>query len=282
MLVALGVAVAGALYLHHRKKRRVTTEAVAGKDDHSEDIRNGYGKAELDTDLNERFEMPGHPPHPGGLDSSGTAWIDEKARFPGDHSDVTELTGSDANVAELKAFPRPLHEMFGSSAAVELPADAPRELPGSVPSMLSPTDGSTGASSPIFRSANQSPAHRSLGPSPLNSSAATNPTATNRSSGINTGVASLPTRSPVSQASSPPIHPSGAPPTPNRSESSTSQGNAVFSPISPIGEGEQGQQGMMSLLRGLSQPRSSRYSSLADHPNSRHGSESEAPKRGDI
>ena len=277
MLVVLGTAIAAALYMRHMKKRRLAAEAATNKEDLSDDIRKGYGKAELDTDLNERFEMPGQ--QPVVPDSSGHAWIEEKARFPGDRSAVTELKGSEANVAELKADSRAPHEMFDPSAAVELPADAPRELPGSTPSA---TNGSTAVSSPIFRSANQSPVHRSQGPSPLDSTAATNPTTTNRSSGLNTAAASSPTRSPVSQASSPPSRPSGAPPMPDRTESASSQGNAVFSPISPINEEHQESPGMLSMLRGLSQPRPSRYSPLADHTSSRRGSETEPPKRNDL
>ena len=246
------------LVLQKRKKARAAANATKTENDTEDTNYQGLGnKAELDTDQDHsRFEMNGDGPmNPGGPETPPT-WIDEKAIFPGDRSDVVELTGNGQDVPELpgqKGFLRPVHEMYDESAAtapVELPADMPTELQGSTPSLASP---SSAASSPIFRSANQSPVNRSIGPSPLNRSTA-NPSPLNRFSGITSQSRSSTIRSHPSQSSapSPPTQSSGVPSPANRAMTTLPPGNDVFSPISPLGEGGQGES--FSLLSQSNDP----------------------------
>ncbi|KAL9611566.1 MAG: hypothetical protein Q9167_003785 [Letrouitia subvulpina] len=271
--IAVGVAVALVLiavcsityFLLKRRRNGHQKEEDKPKqeeDDESEKVRQGYAKAELNTDFDHtRFELGDSEEQT--LAKPPAAWVSEKARYPGEHAELvgdkalSELTGGGIAASELatqKGISGRYHEMYDPSAmpvAVELPADLPRELPSSSPG-LSSRDSSS--SSPMYRSANQSPVDRSGGTSPYNlSQGGRSPI--NRLSGRTSESNSIGPRSPPSRRFGPSPTPrsSRGPSSPSRSGTTSSKGNEVLSPISPMADSEEGSnlQGKFSMVRGL-------------------------------
>lgn len=254
--------------MKRRKRRREAALAVQPKDDAAEAIRQGFAKAELDTDYDHaRYEMGGPDVLQHHSETPPAGWVNEKAKYPGDRSGMAEVPG-DAGATEFpgdegrveipgeavgvpelasrKGFPRPLHEMYDPSAIpVELPADTPSELPGSALLMRSQNAAGSSRSS---RSGTRSPLNHSVGASPLS-----------QPSPINRRQEHPPQlRSPTSQpcAPSPGSRASKDPSLISRSAASTLGGDDAFSPISPLGVGGTSpvEGGMFSFVRGLSQP----------------------------
>lgn len=236
-----------------QQRRHATKDTTEDEDEESERIRQGFAKAELDTNQEHaRYEIGGPDDKVG--DNPHEAWAGEKARRAGLHAELlgdgsrAELTGSSDGASELSSREKlrgPYHEMFDPSLApVELPADMPRELPASP----LPTFSRSSNSSQSFRSAKVSCVTRSNGPSPLG-----------RPSGGHYAAKHGSARSP---------HPSTSRDRSTRSESSISSpsGQASrapsspelsgpFSPISPIGGSDDGSdhQGLFSLVGGLAE-----------------------------
>lgn len=178
VVVVVVLAVCGTvlfLIMKRRKRRRKAEEAERNKKpevDPAEAVRKGFAKAELDTDFDHaRYEMGGPDVIEQKAETPPAEWVNEKAKYPGDRSFVAEAPGEDITIPELasrRIILRPLHEMYDpSSTPVELPADSPRELPGSPPPL--PTSNSA-TSSPIIRSTDRSPVDRSAGSSPFSRS----------------------------------------------------------------------------------------------------------------
>ena len=268
VVVVVVLAVCGAVLffvVKRKKRRRQAEEARRNKrpeEDPADAVRQGFAKAELDTDFDHvRYEM-------GGPDITGqkpetppAEWINDKAKYPGDRAFMAEAPGEDLTVPELasrRVILRPLHEMYDPSITpVELPADTPRELPGS-PLPLS-TSNST-PSSPITRSQTRSPVDRSVGASPFSRSSG-QPSPIDRQ--LNR---SLPPRSSSRhQYPAPPIssRSSRGMSSPSRSGTSSPRPNEMFSPISSIGDGETSPpaEGLFSFVGGLTQPTSPRIRS---------------------
>ncbi|KAL9044723.1 MAG: hypothetical protein Q9214_002158 [Letrouitia sp. 1 TL-2023] len=271
--IAVGVAVALVLiaacsitfFLLKRRKNRHQKDEDKPKqeeDDESEKIRQGYAKAELNTGFDHtRFELGGSEEQT--LAKPPAAWVNEKARYPGEHAELvgdkalSELTGGGIAASELgtqKGNSGRYHEMSDPSTmpvAVELPADLPRELPGSSPGLSSRASSS---SSPMFRSANQSPVNRSGGTSPFNRSQGGR-SPVNRLSGRTSESNSIGPRSPRSRhfGPSPTPRSSRGPSSPSRSGTTSSKGNEVPTPISPMADSEEdsNSQSIFSMVRGL-------------------------------
>ncbi len=273
VVVVVVLAVCGAvlfLVMKRRKRRREAEEAERNKkpeDDPAEAVRQGFAKAELDTDFDHaRYEMGGPDVIEQKAETPPAEWVNEKAKYPGDQSFVAEAPGEGVTVPELasrRIILRPLHEMYDpSSAPVELPADTPRELPGSPPPL--PTSNSA-ASSPIIRSADRSPVDRSVGTSPFRRSSA-------QASPIDRhlGRTPPPRSSSRHQYSSPsaPGRSSEGVSSPSRPRTSSARANELMSPISPLGDGEvsPGQDGLFSFVTGLTQPTSSGMQSSRASP----------------
>ncbi|KAI4212168.1 MAG: hypothetical protein LQ351_005037 [Letrouitia transgressa] len=271
--IAVGVAVALVLiaacsitfFLLKRRKNRHHKEEEKPKeeeDDESEKVRQGYAKAELNTGFdNTRFELGG--PEDPTLAKPPAAWVNEKASYPGEHAELvgdkalSELTGGGIAASELatqKGISGRYHEMYDPStmqAAVELPADLPRELLGSSPTLSSRASSS---SSPMFRSTNPSPMNRSGGTSPYNRPQGGR-SPINRLSGRTSGSGSVEAGSPRSRhfGPSPTPRSSRGPSSPSRSGTTSSKGNEMLSPISPMAGSEEGSnpQNLFSMVRGL-------------------------------
>ncbi|KAL8833217.1 MAG: hypothetical protein Q9170_004412 [Blastenia crenularia] len=173
LLILGGVAIF--FLLRHRKRRRHQDKSSTKGEDESENIRQGFAKAELDTDLDHaRYEMGGPDNEPG--DRTNDAWVCEMAMRGGLHAELigdgsrAELTGSGHGASELSSREKltgPYHEMFDSSVTpVEMPADMPRELPASP----LPTLSRSSKSSQSLQSADISPVDRSGSTSPLRQS----------------------------------------------------------------------------------------------------------------
>ena len=287
--------------MRRRKMRRAAEELARQKkpeEDPAEAVRQGFAKAELDTDFDHaRYEIGGPDVIEQKSDKPPAEWVNEKAKYPGEWSVVAEAPGDDVSVPELasrrRIMLRPLHEMYDPSVAlVELPADNPLELPGSPPPLPTPN---SGASPPIIRPAARSPVDRSMGASPRSRSSA-QPSPIDRSLGSTPPPRSssrhqYPIPSPTSQysramspssrtgTSSPRSfsrhqHPAPSPTSrysratspPNRSGTASPRTNEMFSPISPLGNGETSpaQEGLFSFVRGLTQPRSSGIQNSSD------------------
>ena len=286
VVVAVILAVGGVVLfflMKRRKRRREAAEAARQKkpeEDPAEAIRQGFAKAELDTDFDHaRYEMGGPDVIEQKSDKPPAEWVNEKAKHPGEWSVVAEAPGDDVTVPELasrRIMLRPLHEMYDPSVApVELPANNPLELPGSPPSLPA---ASSGASSSVTRSTARSPVDRSMGASPCSRSSA-QPSPVDRSLGRTPPPRSssrnqYPAPSPSSQYSramsppsrtgtfspqSPSRHQYHAPSPTSRSGTGSPRTNEMFSPISPLGDGETSpaQEGLFSFVQGLTQPRSS-------------------------
>ena len=263
VVVVVVLAVCGIVlwYIIKRKRRqRQAEQAERNKQpdiDPAEDVRQGFAKAELDTDLDHaRYEMAGPDAVEQKLEASSAEWVKEKAEHPGDRSLLAEAPGENVNVPELasrRIMLRPLHEMYDpSTSAVELPADTPWELPGSPPP-LSPSNSTL--LSPTTRSQAQSPGDRSISSSRFSRSS-------DQSSSIHRQLnRSLPPRSSSRHQDSATPGPSGSSrgvSSPSRSGTSSPRAHEMFSPISPIGDEESGP----SSIRGLRQPTSSGMQSL--------------------
>ncbi|KAL8918124.1 MAG: hypothetical protein Q9172_005551 [Xanthocarpia lactea] len=198
--VAVGVAVAVVLIFggvatffitRRRRQRQQGAEGMAkGEDDQAEKIRQGFAKAELDTDPNHAVYEMGDPKvhlHAGRPQDSTSG----EAKDPASHIELmgdgsmAEMNGSEQLASELssyKGFSGPYHEMYDPSAppvempavsSQELPAVSPQELPAVSPpelpgSPLPTVSRSSNSSSGVFRSANMSPVDRSTGSSPKN------------------------------------------------------------------------------------------------------------------
>ncbi|KAL8668082.1 MAG: hypothetical protein Q9202_000060 [Teloschistes flavicans] len=270
--VAVGVAVAIALltggvgaflYLRRRKGRQqAESTTLEEEDDEAEQIRKGFAKAELDTDLDHaKFEMAGSE---GSSGPRTPDWVDEKATHPGLHAELAgdgstaELNGGGHLAAELssyKGFSGPYHEMYDPSVVpVELPADMPGELPASPLPTLSR---SSRSSSQAFRSANISPLDRSDGPSPSHRSKTGQHSANDRLPGLMRSSASgiLYPRSESSAISSS-AEASGGPSSPDWPGKLSTHEIETCCPISPIGASDGGtdHDGLSSLVRGLAHP----------------------------
>ncbi|KAL8775101.1 MAG: hypothetical protein Q9209_000580 [Squamulea sp. 1 TL-2023] len=250
--VAVGVAVAVVLIIggiaaffiiQKRKRKQQGAEArTKGSDEEVEKIRQGFAKAELDTDSDHaRYEM-GDPKAdlyaqtPQDSINREVKHLASHAELMGDRMTV-EMNGSGQLASELssyKGFSGPFHEMYDPSAPpVELPATLPLELPASPLPTASP---SSNTSSMIFKSANKSSVDRSNGSSPVHEPSRRLHTSRHRPT--------QPARLAPSRVESERSH-SSAPSTtaqvsketssPNWSGSSSPQEQGPFSPISPVG-----------------------------------------------
>lgn len=272
VVVVVVLAVCGAvlfLIMRRRKRRQKAEEARKNKKpevDPAEAVRQGFAKAELDTDFDHaRYEIGGPDVIEQKAETPPAEWVNEKAIYPGDRSFVAEAPGEAVTIPELASrgiVSRPLHEMYDpSSTLVELPADSPRELPGSPPALPTPN---SAASSSAIRSANRSPVDRSVGSSPFNRSSV-QPSPVDRHLG----------RTPPPRSSRlqygvppPPNQPSRGTSSPSRSRTSSPRANEEFSPVSPPADGEtsSAQEGLFSFVTGLTQPTSSRMQSSSASP----------------
>ncbi|KAL8693586.1 MAG: hypothetical protein Q9218_001628 [Villophora microphyllina] len=264
--IAVGVAVvivllAGGVgvffYLRRRKNRRQAKPTSPKEDDDEvERIRQGFAKAELDTDVNHaRYEMAGSD---GSSGRKTPDWINEKDEHPDTHVELVgdgstaELNGGGHLAAELssyKGFFGPYHEMYDPSVPpVELPADMPRELPASP----LPTFSRRPRSSQVSRSANMSPVNQAKGPSPSHRSPSGQRSANYRpprsTYSSTSGIVSPRSQSSARVSSA---EASRGPSTPDWSGESSTREHEPFSPISPIGGSDDG---LFSLVRGLGQP----------------------------
>ncbi|KAL8946646.1 MAG: hypothetical protein Q9222_006987 [Ikaeria aurantiellina] len=261
VLILGGIAVF--FYLRHRKRKCNPDGCTTGKDDESERIRQGFAKAELDTDSRHaRYEMAGAEGHSEAQSSDVS--LTEKNRHPSMHAElvgdrlVGELHGSGQPASELpayKGFSGPYHEMYDpSTVPVELPADIPHELPASPPPVFRR---SSNSSSAVFRSGNLPPVSHSSRSSPLRQLSG------GRRSGNHRPAPSPPTstsrgNSTQSRPSAPSSLARGSrgPSSPDLSGTSSPREQEPFSPISPIGGSEDGTDhaGLFSLVRGLADP----------------------------
>lgn len=261
--VVLAGAIAACCILRRRKRKRQTEKAgTRVDDDEAERIRQGFAKAELDTNgEHARYEI-------GDVDGRTgkkvhEAWVDEKGRCPGLHAELVgdgsraELTGSSNGASELSSREKlsgSYHEMFDPSIpAVELPADMPGELPASPV----PTFSRSSNSSRSFRSANMSPIHRSNRPSLLHHPSGGRYAAKQRRVQLSPSSASRAKSSgSQSSVSSPSAQASRTPSSPGLSGPSSPREHEPFSPISPIGgnDDDTNHQGLFSSVRGLSEP----------------------------
>ncbi|KAL8910796.1 MAG: hypothetical protein Q9171_003932 [Xanthocarpia ochracea] len=210
--VAVGVALAVVLIFggvatffitRRRRQRKQGAEGMTkGADDEAEKIRQGFAKAELDTDRNHAVYEMGDPKvhlHAGRPQDS----TNEEAKHPASHLELmgdgsmAEMNGSEELASELssyKGFSGPYHEMYDPSAPpLEMPAISPQELPAVFPqelhavspqempgSPLPTVSRSSNSSSGVCRSANMSPVDRSTGSSPRNRPSRGQPTSQHR------------------------------------------------------------------------------------------------------
>ena len=264
VVVVVVLAVCGAvlfLVVKRRKKRREAEEAERSRnrgEDPADAIRQGFAKAELDTNFDHaRYEMGG----PDVIDQKGeklpAEWEKGNTQYRGEWSVMAEAPGDGVTVPELasrRITLKPLHEMYDPSVTpVELPADMPRELPGSP--FLFPTSNSA-ASSPRSGLADPSPADRPLGTAPSSRSSA-QPSLIDAHHG-RTRPPRTSSRHQRSAPSPPSQSPRGISP-PSRSKTSSARVNELFSPISPLNDGETSpvHEGHFSSVTGLTQPTSS-------------------------
>ena len=134
MLVLAGIVVAIFWRKHQKKKKKLQLKAEGGETPPDETIRQGFGKGELDTgNDNQRFEMAGSDRKPKPYAPVG-GWVDEKARYPGDRSNMAEAEGGDISTAELGPSQRfktqGYHEMYDPSAPEAHPVELPASIPG--------------------------------------------------------------------------------------------------------------------------------------------------------
>ena len=256
VLVAVGVVT---FFVRQHKKRPHVEEDTGGSDeDISEKVRQGYAKAELNTDFDHtRYELGDGDGKPPGKPLA--EWVDEKARHPGESAELVgdkalpEMNGGDVAASELSAHALgPFHEMYDPSVPpAELPADQSRELQGSSPDISSRESNN---SSPMSRPADQWPANGSPRPSLFNRSPVGS-SSLSRRAGHDARSTSSGTRSTRSRpsVSSPTSHSSGRPSSPSRSGASSPRDNHVLSPISPIRDSDEGSESRatFSLARGL-------------------------------
>lgn len=147
LFVLICVSAVVAFFIIKRKRDRRRKEAdeakttTSSEEDPAEKVRQGFAKAELGTDNeNVRHEVAGDEAFQerAEIETPPTAgWVADKARHPGSKTDVAEMNGGDVSRAELSESGKPpAHEMYDPSIpAVELPAETPQELQGSVPSL---------------------------------------------------------------------------------------------------------------------------------------------------
>ncbi|KAI4234105.1 MAG: hypothetical protein L6R40_006870 [Gallowayella cf. fulva] len=138
--VVLFVAAFSAYYIIRKRKRRRQTGGITAKsaDDESEKIRQGFAKAELDTELDHALYEMGDP----NIDPPTKAPTNGDVKHPAFHAELVgdrmtaEMNGSNGQPASelpsYKGFSGPFHEMYDPSIPpVELPAHFPQELPAS-------------------------------------------------------------------------------------------------------------------------------------------------------
>lgn len=258
------VIVGGFIWLINirRKKRKETRKNRAGKIIQTRKKSNDKSqqedvKAELNTDNDHAiYELSGsrNSRRQTQLDVSSSlpSWIGDQPRYLRDRPGVEELNvGSTVpGLSQSDPLLGP-HEMHGSlTTRIELAGDGPSEFHGSNPISLHTSSGRT---SPVFRSTNQSPVPRSVGPSPASfHTLSTIPSSLHR----------LWSRRPLSQASTQEFVPSPPSATPLPSthtaaaaSSSSSQGNELPNPIPPTIEGSpsSSQAKHLSFLRGITE-----------------------------
>ncbi|KAL8782220.1 MAG: hypothetical protein Q9213_005586 [Squamulea squamosa] len=241
--IAIGVAVAVVLIvggiaaffiIQKRKRKRQRAEATTeGSDEEAEKIRQGFAKAELDTDSDHaRYEMG--DPKADLYAQTPQDSTNGEVKHPASHAELmgdqtAEMSGSGQLVPELssyKGFSGPFHEMHDPSAPpVELPATLPQELPASPLPTASP---SSNSSSMIFRSANESsPVHE---PSRRQHTSRHRPA--QRPKLAPSGVESERSHSSAPSSSA---QVSRGPSSPEWSGASSPREQGPFSPISPVG-----------------------------------------------
>lgn len=229
-VTVIAIIFAAVLYLRRRRKTAATSPKPSKSHENSANGPERTSK-ELNAKENAIHELGG-PDGPRNVQADASRlsspWVPDKGSFPGDRSQMVDLTGDQA--ASEPSQSEPLlgpAEMYGSSASpVELHADSISELP----------------CSPITRnvsSAGSSSVHR-------------------RSRGFFQSRSSTPGLLPSpASAASPPNPLAGGPPPASSNQPTTSSPptNEVFSPISPIAEGESSasQAGLISVFRSLSQ-----------------------------
>lgn len=155
-VLVIAAAVGVFLWKKRQAKRRESEKERAEKakmldNDMEDQHRQGF-KQELGVDNeHQRFEMQGSTPEEKAKAEAAQAqWIDEKARYPGERSDVAEVAGGDVFRSEVAAgdvsrpeLPsshgeplRPFHELYDPSAPpAELPGDSVGEMEGSSPAL---------------------------------------------------------------------------------------------------------------------------------------------------
>ncbi|KAL9000515.1 MAG: hypothetical protein Q9169_000808 [Polycauliona sp. 2 TL-2023] len=264
--VAVGVAAAAILVIggiatffvvRKRKQKHQGAEHMAKEtDDEAEMIRQGFAKAELDTDPNHAVYEMGHP----GLDLHAGTRPDRGVKYPRSHAELmggrlmAEMNGSGQLASELpayKGFAGPCQEMYDPSVPpVELPATVPKELPASPPPAISR---SSKSSSAVFRSAIMSPRARSDGPLDMHQPSRSN-VASQYSSPRAT---SSRVQSPESWSSTPlsSAKISKGPSSPDFSGTCSPQEQARSGPVSPVehihGGTSTDHRGLFSFVRGL-------------------------------
>ena len=229
ILIVAGII--GAIFWRKHKKTSKYRRATEGEETPPEEtIRQGFGKGELDTgNENQRFEMAGSEPRPKPYAPIG-GWVDEKARYPGDRSNMAEVEGGDISTAELGPSQRfqtqGYHEMYDPSA----PESPPVELPASIPGR-NELEGSNPTS------VTSSPRQRSMRSRFSKPSSPSSPSSTKRRSIKDRFSSGRPQPSRTSTQDSIPSLPSvpWPPPRPSRGPSSPPATEAFFSPVSRHG-----------------------------------------------
>ncbi|KAL8703927.1 MAG: hypothetical protein Q9201_002907 [Fulgogasparrea decipioides] len=251
VLVVCGMAT---FFVLRRRKRRQQAEMTKpnGEDDEAEKIRQGFAKAELDTDHDHaRYEMGGLDDSPGITLANGTA--EEKANLHaelmGDRS-MAELNGNGTSeLSAHKGTSGPYHEMYDpSTSPVELPANLPTELPASpLPSFSR----SSRSSSQVFGSANMSDSAASRQPPGGRGPASRRLAQSSQSSASRIASARSQSSAPSTSGQA-----SGGPSSSQWSGAPSMREHEPFSPISPIGGSEDGSghEGLFSIVRGIAEP----------------------------
>ena len=270
ILVVAGI-VAAIFWRKYQKNKKLQLKAEGGETPPDETIRQGFGKGELDTgNDNQRFEIAGSDPKPQPYAPVG-GWVDEKARYPGDRSNMAEVEGGDSSTAELGPSQRfqtqGFHEMYDPSAPeahpVELPASIPgrNELEGSNPTSVtslprqrasrsrfsnpgspsSPSSTKRRSFKDRFSSGRPQPSRTSTQDSIPSLPSASSPHPNNLR-GPSSPPSTDPIFSPVSRQGT------GTFPSDDEGGPSSSRGNPIFSPVSP--DGPQATLGMFERLRG--------------------------------
>ena len=198
-------------------------------------------KQELGVDEHERFEMQGSTPKEAQAkaEAAQAKWIDEKARYPGERSNMAEVAGGDVSRSEVAAgdvsrpeLPssqegplRPFHELYDPSAPpAELPGDSVGEMEGSIPALSTQNS---------FSSSRRRSSNRNLPGSPLSQSSGRLSLANRVSRGKRQSRDSVPALH--TTAPTPPPKPATGPTSPPPSVRPNSRripSNDIYSPLS--------------------------------------------------